>query len=195
MRALLWRLLWGTAFRIWSPGFRTSGSIPGGPVIFAANHASHADTAAIQLTLARAGHTRVLAAGAEDYFFRNRIFGFFSRVIGVFPFPRSGPVGISRAREILARGRSVLLFPQGTRNGGPFRCGVAHIAGTTYAVVPVTIRGTARMLPKGTHRPRRTKVSVVFGTALRRGPGEPAAAFATRLEKAVLGVEDRALAA
>ncbi len=195
MRALLWRLLWGTAFRIWSPGFHTSGSIPSDPVIFAANHASHADTAAIQLALARAGHTRVLAAGAEDYFFRNRIFALLSRLIGVFPFPRTGPVGVIRSRDILGRGGSVLLFPQGTRNGGPFRRGVARIAGTSHAVVPVTIRGTARLLPKGEHRPRRTTVSVVFGAALRRAPGEGAAAFTARIEEAVLGVDDRAVAA
>ncbi len=194
MRALIWRILWGTAFRIFCPGFRAAGSIPRGPVLFAANHASHADTAAVQLALARAGHTRLLTAGAEDYFFRNCFVAPLSRLIGVFPFPRSGRAGITRAQSVLAGGTSVLLFPQGTRDGGPFRCGIAHIAGRRHVVVPVTIQGTAGVLPKGSRFPRRSPVTLTFGRPLRRTPGESAEAFTLRLERSVTGTLDRAAA-
>jgi 1-acyl-sn-glycerol-3-phosphate acyltransferase len=184
VRALLWRLLWTPIFCIWSPGFRAAGTVPRSPVVFAANHSSHADTAAIQLALSKAGHTRVLAAGAEDYFFRNVLIAACARLIGVFPFPRSGRLGIERARSILGRGTSVLLFPQGTRNGGPFRRGVAHLADAA-PVVPVTVTGTDRLLPKGTGIPKRSLVTVRFGSPIRRIPGETAEQFVRRLEQAV----------
>lgn len=186
MRSVLWRFLWTPLFALWSPGFSVRGTVPSGPVVFAANHGSHADTAAIQLALARAGHHRVLAAGAEDYFFCNRFLALFARLIGVFPFPRRGRAGIDRARRILDRGVSVLLFPQGTRNGGPFRKGVSYLADTA-PVVPVTITGTDRMLPKGRRLPRRAAVSLSFGTPLEKGRLETPEQFAHRLERAVLG--------
>lgn len=186
MRALIWRVLWTPVFLIWSPGFRVNGDIPRYPVVFAANHASHADTAAIQLALARAGHTRVLAAGAEDYFFSGRLRAALARLIGVFPFPRSGRVGIERAGRILSRDVSVLLYPQGTRNGGPFRCGVAHLAHAA-PVVPVTVTGTAQLLPKGSRFPRRSTVTLRFGSPLSPRPGESPDQFAARVEWAVCG--------
>lgn len=184
MRALLWRLLWTPLFLIWAPGLRVDGDIPSHPVVFAANHSSHADTAAIQLALSRAGHTSVLAAGAEDYFFRNRFVAALARLIGVFPFPRNGSVGIERARRLLRRGVSVLLYPQGTRDGGPFRRGVAHLADTA-PVVPVTVTGTDVLLPKGRRLPRRFKVTLHFGDPLRLRPAETPDQFARRLEQAV----------
>ncbi len=171
-------------FLIWSPGLRVYGEIPSYPVVFAANHSSHADTAAIQLALSRAGHTRVLAAGAEDYFFRNGIIAALARLIGVFPFPRSGGAGIERARRTLRNGVSVLLYPQGTRDGGPFRRGVAYLADTAV-VVPVTVTGTDLLLPKGRRLPRRSKVTLHFGVPLRRRPTETPDQFAHRLEQAV----------
>ena len=186
MRALLWRVLWGTAFRIWSPGYTVTGDIPQGPVMFAANHNSHADTAATQLALARAGHTRVLAAGAEDYFFRSRLTSLLSTAIGVFPFPRSGMEGVDRAISLLNSGVSILLYPQGTRDGGPFRPGAAHIAANGMAVVPVTIVGTARVLPKGAFWPRGGRVSLHFGSPLVRGRHETPEDFTARLESAVM---------
>ena len=184
MRALLWRLLWTPLFLIWAPGLRVDGEIPSHPVVFAANHSSHADTAAIQLALSRAGHTRVLAAGAEDYFFRNGFVAALARLIGVFPFPRNGSVGIERARRLLLGGVSVLLYPQGTRDGGPFRRGVAHLADTAL-VVPVTVTGTDVLLPKGRRLPRRSKVTLHFGAPLHRRPAETPDQFARRLEQAV----------
>ena len=195
MRGLLWRLLWGIAFRVWSPGYRVTGRIPDGPVVFVANHNSHADTAAIQLALARAGHTRVLAAGAEDYFFRSPLTSFFSKVIGVFPFPRSGQEGVDRATSLVADGVSVLLYPQGTRGGGPFRKGVAHVAAPGVPVVPVTLAGTAAVLPKGAAWPSRGAISVHFGLPLVRGRHESPDDFIARLQTAVLGGGLRAVAA
>lgn len=187
MRAHLWRLLWGLAFLIWVPRFRVVGRIPHGPVVFAANHNSHADTAAIQLALARERHSTVLTAGAEDYFFRNRLISACSRLIGVFPFPRSGRAGIDRAIRLLESGSSVVIYPEGSRRGGHFRPGVSYLARAGYSVVPVTILGTKRLLPKGRLIPVRSDVSVRFGPRLRLLSGETPESFAARLEGAVKG--------
>lgn len=185
MRRLLWSVVWGAAFRIWARRFRVTGTMPNGPVVLAANHQSHADTAAVQLAVSRSGRHRLLTAGAADYFFRNPAMAALARLIGVFPFPRHGRTGIDRAAAVLADGSSVLLFPEGTRLGGPFRPGVAHLAGTGWDVVPVTIRGTDRLLPRGAHWPTRAEVSVHFGAPLRRRPAESPRRFASRLEHAV----------
>lgn len=187
MRWLLWRLLWGTVFAALATRFTVSGSVPEGAVIFAPNHSSHADTAALQLALARAGHRRVLAAGAEDYFFGSRLRSALSRAIGVFPFPRSGREGLARSSRILESGTSIILYPQGSRAGGPFRAGVGYLAEMGFTVVPVTIKGTARMLPKGAVVPRRGALSIEFADPTRLAPGESPTGFAARLQSLVLG--------
>ena len=182
-----WRIVWRMAAAIWCRRLDVTGldNLPEGPVVYAANHASHADTVILQLLLGAGGRHRVLTAGADDYFFRNRVTGWVSSFIGVYPFPRSGEAGVLYSRRILATGWSVILYPQGTRSGGPFRPGVARVAGGN-PVVPVTIDGTARILPKGAFMPRRGAVSVNFGAPLLRRPGEEPRAFAARLEAAVL---------
>ena len=190
-RRAWWRLGWGLFARIWCPGLQYDGldRIPRGPVVFAANHASHAshaDTVVIQLLLARAGKMRVLVAAAADYWFRGRVLGLIAQSIGGFSFPRSGGEGVGKACKALRRGWSVLIYPQGTRSGGPFRPGVAIIASRSRVpVVPVFIEGTGRLLPKGRFWPRRSAVTVRFGDAIHVLPGEPPATFATRLHGAL----------
>lgn len=190
-----WKTAWRLIFLIWSPGvvIRGGDRIPPGPVIFAANHNSHADTAALQVSLAELGHDKVLTAGAEDYFFTGPLKTVFALFLGVFPFPRSGAVGVERSRSILEEGWSVLIYPQGTRDGGRFRPGVGHLAGEDHLVIPVTIVGTGRMLPKGSFWPRRSPVEVSFGTAMTKGALESPAQFASRLEDAVLARDLSAL--
>jgi 1-acyl-sn-glycerol-3-phosphate acyltransferase len=65
------------------------------------------------------------------------------------------------------KGYSFLIFPEGTRsldgNLGPFRRGGFFLALESRApIVPVTIRGTRELMPKGQRFSRRGKVEVVF---------------------------------
>lgn len=141
-------------------------NVPSGPVIFVANHSSHADTVVLLKALRK---YRIAPAAAEDYFFRNRMVGFLSALmIGAFPFPRRGSPGLSRAHALIVRGWSVLMFPEGTRSKdgaiGPFKPGVVALASRARVpVIPIGLSGTTEILPKGKRFPRRNAVQVTIG--------------------------------
>jgi glycerol-3-phosphate dehydrogenase (NAD(P)+) len=140
--------------------------IPDGPVILASNHRSFLDPFIIA-TLAR----RPLYYVAKEELFRNRFNGWLLNNLGAFPVRRgqSDEDMIETAKEILARGDAVLIFPEGTRIrpgalGRPRR-GVGRLALETGApVVPIAIIGT-EAIRKGL-RIRPHKVRVRVGRAL-----------------------------
>ena len=82
---------------------------------------------------------------------------------------RSAGVGIlKKAQHRIAGGISVVVFPEGTRNPSerllPFKRGGFLLAiKTQTAIVPVTISGSGRVLPKGDWRVRRGQVDVTVG--------------------------------
>lgn len=156
--------------------------LPAGPVVFAASHASHADTVVL-LSVLRG--RSVLPAAAADYFFDGPVRGAAAvAAIGAFPFPREGRDGLDRAHAVLAAGHDVLLFPQGTRDGGPVRLGVGLLAREGATVVPVRLTGTGAVLPKGARRPRPHPVHVVVGAPI--APGTPVARATARVAEHLL---------
>lgn len=188
LRAALQRLILFPIVHAFCRPLRVSGRerIPEGPVVFVANHASHADTAALLRALPRRRRARTAPAAAEDYFFTGRVRGaVVSLVMGAFPFPRRGADGLERAAALLARGESVLLFPEGTREGGRFRPGAALLARDGATIVPVGIAGTADVLPKGRVLPRCAPVALAFGTPVRVPRGADLAHANARLEARV----------
>lgn len=140
--------------------------LPREPVVFVANHASHADTVVLLEVLAR---DRPLAvAAADDYWFSDTLKGLaLAGSLGAFPFPREGTRGLRRTEELLAAGWSVLIYPQGTRGGGKFRSGIGRLAAAGAVLVPVGVVGTRNVLPKGARWPQRHAVSVHIGEAIR----------------------------
>ncbi|HSK90016.1 MAG TPA: lysophospholipid acyltransferase family protein [Euzebyales bacterium] len=140
--------------------------LPREPVVFVANHASHADTVVLLEVL---GRRRMLAvAAADDYWFKDRVRGLaLAASLGAFPFPREGTRGLRRTEELLAAGWSVLIYPQGTRGGGKFRSGIGRLAAAGAVLVPIGVVGTRHVLPKGASWPQRHAVSVRIGEALR----------------------------
>ena len=143
-----------------------------GPFVFVANHSSHADTALILRALPASLRRKTSPAAAEDYFFKTKARAWMVRLlVGAFPFPRHGRLGLRRARALLAQGRSVILFPEGTRSTDgrvhDFRCGAASLACGSTTLVPVAITGAGDVLPKGTRFPRRAGVVVRFGAPIR----------------------------
>ncbi|MDQ3645576.1 MAG: 1-acyl-sn-glycerol-3-phosphate acyltransferase [Actinomycetota bacterium] len=169
------------------------------PVIFVANHRSHADTALLLAALPRSVRDRTAPAAAEDYFFAGRAKGILVPLLtGAFPFPRRGPEGLSRVAGTLEQGWSVVMFPEGTRSVegrlGSFKKGVGILATQGATVVPVGIAGQGDVLPKGARIPRQAPVAVVFGAPVRFDPAESPAAVAADLESRVRELVDDASA-
>lgn len=143
------------------------GHIPAeGGVILAANHRSFLDPFAIGCCVGRPIHFV-----AKRELFGNRLVGWFLNALGAFPVRRgeSDEESMATAREVLARGGAVVIFPEGTRHrtgslGKPKR-GVGRLALETGApVVPIAITGSERARRGALIRP--VKVAVRFGPPL-----------------------------
>lgn len=189
-----------------------------GPVIFAANHSSHVDTAVMMAAVpARFRHKMVVAA-ASDFFFDSTAKGaVMSLLLGAIPIERSK---VSRrsaetALALVRQGWSVLIYPEGGRSPDgwlhDFKGGAAYLSVRSGApVVPVFLDGTSRILPKApvgageapggsgsestaSARLRRHPVTVLFGRPLRPMPDDDARSLGPRIEAAVeeLGREVR----
>ena len=169
-----------------------------GPVIFAANHASHVDTPLVLTALpARLRHRTAVAAGA-DYFFDKRWKGaLWAFAIGAIPIERVrvSPQSTRLAAELLREGWSLVIFPEGGRSIDGW--GQAHRAGAAYLavrggvpVVPVHLEGTRRVQKKGSGRVRPSTTEVTFGRPLRAERGEDARAFSARIEQAIAVLAD-----
>lgn len=139
-----------------------------GPVIFVANHSSHADTAAILRVLPNHMKERLFIAAAEDYFYKNKLVaGCVSSVLNTFPFDRHDVrKSLSDSKRLLEAGNSLLIYPEGSRDQRKksFKRGFAILAAEcNLPVVPIFISGTAEMLPKGRFLPTPSKVMLSFG--------------------------------
>jgi len=171
-----------------------------GPVVFAANHASHLDTPLVLTSLPdRFRHHTVVAAGA-DYFFDTRLKARMSAfMIGAIPIDRHK---VSRKSadlpaQLLGKGWNLLIFPEGGRSadgwGHEHRGGAAYLGTKTgRPVVPVHLEGTRRVLKRGATFPTPASTSVTFGSPLLPGDGESSRAFAIRIERAIEMLADEA---
>lgn len=173
-----------------------------GPAIIAANHNSHVDTVLL-LTIFPARALRWLRpAAAADYFLKDPVIGWFSRnIIGIVPVARAaagtGVDVLAPAREALAAGAIVIIFPEGTRGPGTdemaqLKSGVARLAEAFPAapVFPVWIEGAGRVLPKGAAIPVPMNCTVLVGEPL-AWDGERDA-FMTRLRDRLTALKDQA---
>ena len=169
-----------------------------GPVVFAANHHSHADTPLLMTSIPEPWRHQLVVAAAADYFFASRAGSALSALaIGAVPVERTRVSRDSGDRivELIGEGWSLLIYPEGGRSpdgwGQEFRGGAAYLAiRCGVPVVPVHVAGTGRILRKGRNLPRRAKTTVTFGTPLAPHSDENARAFNERLEAAVTGLAD-----
>lgn len=161
-----------------------------GPVIFAANHHSHADTTLLLATMPSHLREKLVIAAGADYFFPNRLVGAVSALfIGAIPIERNrvSRLSIANTMSALEKGRNLLIFPEGGRSpdgwGRDHRPGAAFVSKRSGApVVPVYIEGTGRILPKGKNWPTRSPCAVVFGPPTSIGGDEDVRQFAKRIQ-------------
>ena len=144
--------------------------------IVVANHSSHLDFSLVGHALGAIGDDiRVLAA--RDYFFNTPARRFLaSNFTSLMPFDRERAQleSLEDALAELALGRSVLMFPEGTRSADgeihEFKSGAGFLALRSRCdVLPVLIRGTHDVMGKGSLIPRRHPVEVRIGRAITAG--------------------------
>jgi len=148
-----------------------------GPAIIAANHASHVDTLMLLTIFKARAIPKVRPAAASDYFLKDPVVGWFSqKVIGIIPVARDrvkdGEDVLAPARQALADGCIVIVFPEGTRRAedadddlGRLKNGVARLAEAfpSAPVIPVWLQGAGRVLPKGKVIPVPMNCTVLAG--------------------------------
>lgn len=150
-----------------------------GPAIVVANHNSHVDTLLLLTIFPVRTLGRVRPAAAADYFLKGPLLGWFSRhIIGIVPVARdrvrAGDDVLAPAREALAQGDIVIVFPEGTRGEasddmGQLKNGVARLAEAfpDAPVTPIWIQGAGRVLPKGKVIPVPMNCCVLVGEPIR----------------------------
>ena len=177
-----------------------------GPVLFAANHQSHLDTPAILTALPPRWRYRVAPAMLKEFFsahfhpdrypLSQRLtsslnYYLASLFFAAFPLPQRETGARQALRyigEVIDRGYSVLIFPEGKRTVGdilPFQRGVGMIASRLdVPVIPVRIEGLDRILPQGWIVPRPGRAGIRFGEPMSL-KGNDYAALAAEVEAAV----------
>jgi len=152
-----------------------------GPVLICPNHTSHLDAPVVRAGLPAGLRDRSAIAAAADYWFDGSLAGPpVALVLGAFPFGRTSDVRASmeHVAELVNRGTSVIIFPEGQRSTdgamGTLRSGIGLLAtGLRVPVVPVHIAGARDILPKGARFPRHrsgTGIRVRYGAPIRIDP-------------------------
>lgn len=174
------------------------------PLIFAANHRSHVDTAAILGTLPKHLRSKTAVAAALDVFGPDTNNGMRRRVgkdllqfvVGAgfhaFAFDRLGPPlrSVRTSVQLIRNGWSLLLYPEGTRSRNAdmaaFKPGVGLLARfSERPVIPVFVGGGEQLLPYGAFLPRSARVQVRYGSPMYYEANDTPVTFAARVEEQV----------
>ncbi len=135
--------------------------------VFMANHVSLLDGPLLFYVIPQ--RVRVIL---KKSIFRIPIVGSGMRFVGFIPVDRkkmsSGKKSIDEAVQAMKeKGYSFLIFPEGTRSYDEklqaFKRGGFFLAVTAQVpIVPITIKGTFELMPRGRFFPRRGKIKVIF---------------------------------
>lgn len=164
--------------------------------IYFANHTSHIDTMAIwaALPVRMRGHTHPVAA--RDYWGKGIKRYFATKALRAVLIdrtradPNANP--LAPLIEVLQRGESLILFPEGTRGASAtpaaFKSGLFHLASqfSSVQLVPVYLENLHRSLPKGAVLPIPMTCTVRFGAPMSVAPEESKEAFLERARAEVI---------
>jgi len=142
--------------------------------IVVSNHASHLDMGFVKYALGSYGDGLVSLA-AQDYFFeRDRLRrAYFENFTNLAPFDRKGGLrqALRQAGDIIEQGKTVLIFPEGTRSPDgslqEFKSVIGYLAlHHEVDILPVYLGGTYEALPKGRTLPTRRDITARIGPPL-----------------------------
>jgi 1-acyl-sn-glycerol-3-phosphate acyltransferase len=165
------------------------------PHIYFANHSSHLDFVVLWSALPPEVREAVRPVAGRDYWgrgiVRRLLIGLFRGVLVDRDriCPSKDP--LECLTRNLARGRSLVIFPEGTRGSGatigPFKSGLYYLSlrRPDVELIPVYLENLNRILPKGTILPVPLPASVTFGPPLHLEKRETRRAFLARAREAL----------
>lgn len=142
-------------------------------VIVVANHASHLDMGLVRFALGSYGET-IVSLAAQDYFFEGGLKrAFFENLTYLKPIDRKASLrqSMRQASEVIELGKTVLLFPEGTRSASgeiqEFKPLVGHLAlSHGVDILPIHLGGTHTAMGKGAAIPTRRDIVARIGPPL-----------------------------
>ena len=165
--------------------------------VYYANHASHGDFVLVWISLPKTWRMLTQPVAGADYWLGSTLKAFIAeQVFRVLLIDRQHDPkqAIAAMDGALKQGKSLILFPEGTRNTTddqvllPFKSGLYHLARENENVefVPVWINNINRVLPKGKILPIPLLCDVRIGEVIKKLPDEDKTEFLTRTRQALL---------
>ncbi|WP_127716909.1 1-acyl-sn-glycerol-3-phosphate acyltransferase [Halobacteriovorax sp. HLS] len=144
--------------------------------IIVANHNSHVDTMAILSSLPTKSLPYVHPVAAGDYFGKTSVTSLFFKVMvntKLINRENGGRETINSIDRMLKRGRSIIIFPEGSRGEAgvlqDFKKGVAILLKNNPQIpyIPIYLDGLDKVMPKGDGMPIPYNSNVQIGKATR----------------------------
>jgi 1-acyl-sn-glycerol-3-phosphate acyltransferase len=179
---LLERLFLGSMIRLYIRKIEGVHNLLDRPSVVAANHSSYLDDLIVPYVIIVKMKKR-FSVFVNSRYYKNYFFRKFLAHYGGIPVDvekdvrdeekrrRTNERAIGEAIEVLNNGRVFLIFPEGGRSPdgriGEGKTGVARVAlSARVPVVPVGIKGSYDILPKGAVFPRFKRADVIIGEPL-----------------------------
>ena len=165
--------------------------------VYYANHASHGDFVLVWISLPKTWRMLTQPVAGADYWLGSKLKAFIAeqvfRVL-LIDGQHDPKQAIAAMDGALKQGKSLILFPEGTRNTTddqillPFKSGLYHLARENENIefVPVWINNINRVLPKGKILPIPLLCDVRIGEVIKKLPDEDKTEFLTRTRQALL---------
>jgi 1-acyl-sn-glycerol-3-phosphate acyltransferase len=169
--------------------------------VYFANHSSNGDFVLLWTALPSPLRRKTRPVAALDYWLKSPLRAFIGRevfnavLIDRRPEARTEDP-VSQMAAALDQGSSLILFPEGQRNGTdaallPFKSGLYHLAKARPGIdlVPVWIANLNRVMPKGEIIPVPLICTLTFGAPLHVAKDETKDAFLARATQALLALK------
>jgi 1-acyl-sn-glycerol-3-phosphate acyltransferase len=171
--------------------------------VYFANHSSHLDAVVLWAALPTQARVLTSPVAGIDYWGKGPIKRYLAdnvfQALLINRQPKGADRSLAAAQAVIGdlvaaidRGRSLIVFPEGTRGLGdevaPFKSGIYHLARQRPDVelVPAYLENLNRILPKGEVLPVPILSSATFGPPVKLADGEDKSSFLSRTRDAVV---------